>query len=137
MLAFGRHVRRVREFLGLSQAQLARSARVSQVAVSRFEAGRGLNAAFVVALRINMALARALLALDPAILTDDVRRFLKHMEFLALPDDGDGAPAPRGRDGLTADPAVERMVRIYREVPQGRRAGFVKAVETLAAALRD
>ena len=42
MRAFGRQERRIREFLGLSQEQIARLAGVSQGAVSRLEAGRGL-----------------------------------------------------------------------------------------------
>lgn len=141
MSEFGRHVRRVREFLGLSQIELARRAGVSQVAVSRFEGGRGLNTAFVITLRINMALARALREVDPAGLTEDVKRFLAHMEFLALPADADGPPRPGGADfasiPITTDPELERLARIYREVPPARRARFVRALEVLAAALRD
>ena len=83
MRDFGGHVRRVREFLGLSQQQLAHEARVSQGAVSHFESGRGLSTPFLGILKINIALARALKTVDQALISDDVRRFLRQMEFLA------------------------------------------------------
>lgn len=141
MSGFGRHVRRVREFLGLSQVELARRAGVSQVAISRFESGRGLNTAFVIALRISLALARALKAVDRRVLTDDVRRFVEHMDFLALPDDPEAPPLPGGvpvdRLTVTADPEVERLARLYRELPPGRRSGFLRTIDVLAGALRE
>src|SRR5262245_49212375 len=56
MRAFGRQERRVREFLGLSQDQLARLAGVSQGAVSRLEAGRGLATPLLVVMKINLVL---------------------------------------------------------------------------------
>jgi len=48
-----RQLRRVREFLGLSQDQVARLAGVSQGAVSRLEAGRGLATPMVVVLKVH------------------------------------------------------------------------------------
>ncbi len=45
---FAAHARRVREFLGLSQVQLARLAGISQGGVSRFESGRGLSTPLLV-----------------------------------------------------------------------------------------
>src|SRR5262249_11891184 len=66
--ALGRQERRVREFLGLSQQELARAAGVSQGAVSRLEAGRGLATPMLVILKINLALRRAIRTLDPGIL---------------------------------------------------------------------
>ena len=48
MRSLGLQVRRVREFVGLSQEQVARTAGVSQGAVSRLEAGRGLGTPLLV-----------------------------------------------------------------------------------------
>src|SRR5438445_10153434 len=96
MRGLGRQERRVREFLGLSQEQLARLAGVSQGAVSRLEAGRGLATPMLVVLKINLALRRALRDVDPSLLNDDLRRVLQIEErisprigdvgFEALPD---------------------------------------------------
>ena len=49
----GKQARRVREFLGLSQEQVARAAGVSQGAVSRFEGGRGLATPLLVVMKVN------------------------------------------------------------------------------------
>ena len=56
MRDLGREVRRQREFLGLSQERLARAAGVSQGAVSRLEAGRGLATPLLVAVKIRLVL---------------------------------------------------------------------------------
>src|SRR5215470_3326809 len=60
MRGLGRHTRRLREFLGLSQEQLARIAGVSQGAISRLEAGRGLATPLLVVMKINIAVIHAL-----------------------------------------------------------------------------
>jgi transcriptional regulator with XRE-family HTH domain len=141
MKGLGRHTRRVREFLGVSQGELARRAGVSQGAVSRLEAGRGLNTPFLVLVKINVALGAALRLLDRASLADDVLRFLTFMEFLSAPSDrGGGSPAPvRGVpvEGLQLmqDGPIERLVRLYRGIPERQRAGFVSVVEAAAKAL--
>src|SRR5258706_15139039 len=93
---FGAHGRRVREFLGLSQEQVARAAGGSQGAGSRFEGGRGLSTPFVGIMKINLALAHALKQLEPDLLTDEVRRFVKHLEALKLPDDSSTPAGPVG-----------------------------------------
>src|SRR5262249_59245501 len=69
----GRHTRRMREFLGLSQEQLARGAGVSQGAVSRLESGRGLATPLLVLLKINLALKREMEKMDPELLSDEAR----------------------------------------------------------------
>lgn len=132
---FGQHVRRVREFVGLSQADLARRAGVSQGAVSRFEAGRGLKTPYVVIVRINLALAAILRALDPATLTDDIRRFIKHVELMGPPHEPGGPPSSGVDLGeLTAERELELLVRLYRSLPEERRRAFVAAMRTLASA---
>src|SRR5262249_50522076 len=78
-------MRRTREFLGLTQQKLARRARVSQGAVSRFERGRALSTPFLAIVRINVTLAQALGALDASTLSEDARRYRQYMDFLATP----------------------------------------------------
>jgi DNA-binding XRE family transcriptional regulator len=136
MRQVGRHNRRVREFLGFSQDQLAARAGVSQGAVSRFESGRGINTPFLAILRIHLAIAHALRALDPAILDDQVKKFLNHMEFFCVPGPPGCPPAPAGVPvpdiQLTADPDVEHLVRQYRAMPEANRRAFIAALTSLA-----
>src|SRR5438067_8739639 len=73
MRDLGRRIRRVREFLGLSQDQVARMAGVSQGAVSRLEAGRGLATPMLVVLKVHVVLARALAQLDAGLIDDRLR----------------------------------------------------------------
>jgi transcriptional regulator with XRE-family HTH domain len=138
MREFGHHVRRVRAFLGLSQEELARRAGVSQGAISRFESGRGLHTPFLVILKINLALAAALRATDPAMMSDDVRRFLQHMDFLVPRGPGEpptpgGVPFPELR--VTRSLQDEWLVRLYLGVPEPRRPAFLAIVEAAAKAL--
>jgi transcriptional regulator with XRE-family HTH domain len=130
MRQVGRHNRRVREFLGLSQDELAQRAGVSQGAVSRFESGRGINTPFLAILRIHLAIAHALRELDPGILDDQVKKFLKHMEFFWTPGPVCGfPPAPAGvpvpNIQVTSDPDVERLVRQYRAMSENNRRAFI------------
>src|SRR5262252_7462961 len=62
----GQRIRKAREFLGLSQDQLARLADVSQGAVSRVEAGRGMATPLLTFTKINQVFAKALSEIDPA-----------------------------------------------------------------------
>jgi transcriptional regulator with XRE-family HTH domain len=141
MRDFGSHIRRVREFFGLSQEQLARSAGVSQGAVSRFESGRGLSTPLLVVLRINMALARAFTGHGSVPPSDDVTRFLRHMEFLELPPEPGAPPAPGGvpfqKIHLTPDLDLERLIRLYNDFPAARRKALMRVVDAAAQALRD
>ena len=143
MKGLGHHTRRVREFLGLSQEELARRAGVSQGSVSRLEAGRGLNTPFLVIVRINVALAAALRTLDPESLAEDVRRFLAFMEYLSPPTQlAAGWPAllPEAAAAieqlrLTRDEGLERLIRLYRMVPDRQREGFLSVTDAVAGAL--
>ena len=72
MQNLGRHVGRTREFLGLTQQELGRRAGVSQGAVSRFEGGRAFSTPFLAIVRLNVALAPALRALDASTKNIDV-----------------------------------------------------------------
>ena len=134
MKDIGERARRMREFLGLSQEQLARRAGVSQGAVSRFEIGRGLNTPLLVSLKINATLAAALSTVDANLLTDDARRFVESMSSLSLPGEAggppDGKPFP-----LLGDPEFEEVIRHCGRLPEARRRPFVAAMKALARAL--
>jgi transcriptional regulator with XRE-family HTH domain len=131
MRDFGRQERRVREFLGLSQEQLARLAGVSQGAVSRLEAGRGLATPMLVILKINLAVARALRALDPALLNEDLRRALDFEHLLSQPI-AEVGPSPTS---ITSDPELEELVHLYRGLSDRQRQTFLSVVRATASAL--
>ena len=138
---FGAHVRRVREFLGLSQEQVARAAGVSQGAVSRFEGGRGLSTPFVGIMKINLALAHALKELEPDLLTDEVRRCMKHLEVLKLPDDAATPVGPVGPNfkkiQLSPNPELLQVIELYYELPESKRQAFIAVMTATISALRN
>ena len=138
---FGAHVRRVREFLGLSQEQVARAAGVSQGAVSRFEGGRGLSTPFVGIMKINLALAHALKELEPDLLTDEVRRFMKHLDVLKLPDDAATPVGPVGPNfkkiQLSPNPELLQVIELYYELPESKRQAFIAVMTATISALRN
>src|SRR5215510_7753914 len=74
MQAYGQQARRTRDFLRLSQEQVARLAGVSQGAVSRLEAAQGLATPFLVVFKVQQVLAQHLRRLDPALLNAELRR---------------------------------------------------------------
>ena len=132
MRAFGRQERRIREFLGLSQEQIARLAGVSQGAVSRLEAGRGLATPLVVVLKINLAVSRALGQLDPVLLNDELRRAMNFQQSISPPLSDAGKAVP-----VTSDPNIETLVRLYRGLPERQRQTFVSVMQATATALAN
>jgi transcriptional regulator with XRE-family HTH domain len=137
MQDLGRQLRRTREFLGLTQDELARRAGVSQGAVSRFEGGRGFSTPFVAVVRLNVALAQALQGLDASILSDETRDYLHHIAFLATPSEAGGPSGTRVSERpLTADPAGEELLHLYRQVPPAAREQLLTVVRVAATALR-
>jgi transcriptional regulator with XRE-family HTH domain len=138
MQHLGHQVRRTREFLGLSQQQLAQRAGVSQGAVSRFEGGRALSTPFLAIVRLNVALARALAALDASTLSDEVRRYLHYMEFLATPPEAsETSGTPVSARALTSDSESEAWMRLYWEVPPQRRTSLLAMARAAAKALHE
>lgn len=130
MESHGQQVRRLREFLGLSQEQLARLAGVSQGAVSRLEAGRGLATPMLVVMKITLAVVRGLRALDPSVLNDELRRLMDVEKAISPPIGEMGVRL----DALTKDPDVEELIRIYHELPERQRATFLNVMRAMAAA---
>jgi transcriptional regulator with XRE-family HTH domain len=131
MHALGRQGRRAREFLGLSQEQLADLAGVSQGAVSRLEAGRGLATPMRVVLKIHLALTRALRRVDPSLLDEQLKKVLEIEHRLSPPIGDIGIEALP----LTRDPDLEELVRVYRALPERQRRTFLTVVRATATAL--
>jgi transcriptional regulator with XRE-family HTH domain len=122
----GKQARRVREFVGLSQEQVARTAGVSQGAVSRFEGGRGLATPLLVVMKVNAALRSAVSIVDRDLLSDDARGLL--LMDANLPDDDGGSP-------ITKDPELEELVRLYHDLPERQRQRLLAVVRATATAL--
>lgn len=130
MQAHGQQVRRLREFLGLSQEQLANLAGVSQGAVSRLEAGRGLATPMLVVLKITLAVVRGLRALDPSVLNDELRRLMDVETTISPPIGEVGVRF----DALTKDPDIEELIRLYRNLPERQRPTFLNVMRAMATA---
>ena len=115
MQDLGRRQRRIREFVGLSQDQLA------------LETGKGLATPLLIVLKINAALARELRKVDPALLSTELQEALEVQ----------GALAPSGGVlgftdlPLTPDDAIEELVRLYRRAPERQRAGVLSVVRAM------
>src|SRR5215475_9379466 len=124
----GKQARRVREFVGLSQEQVARTAGVSQGAVSRFEGGRGLATPLLVVMKVNAALRSGVSAMDRDILSEEARSLLLPNE--QVPGSSDAAPRP-----ITKDPDLEELVRLYRDLPERQRQRLLTVVRATVAAL--
>jgi len=122
----GKQARRVREFVGLSQEQVARTAGVSQGAVSRFEGGRGLATPLLVVMKVNAALRSAVSIMDRDLLSEDARGLL--LMDANVPDDG-GVPP------IAKDPVFEELVRLYHDLPERQRQRWLAVVRATAAAL--
>jgi transcriptional regulator with XRE-family HTH domain len=133
MTSFGVQVRRLREFLGLSQEQLARAAGASQGAVSRLEAGKGLHTPALILLRVQLALISGLRQVDRELLSDDARNLLDGGALRAPKIDMLGAAeAPVARE-----PQFERLLTIYRRVSPARRDAFLRVAEAMLSSLPE
>ncbi len=130
MRDLGREVRRLREFVGLSQERLARAAGVSQGAVSRLEAGRGLATPLLVAVRIRVALTEALRAVDPALLSDELRHMVDDEHVIAFAVNG-----IRSDIAITRDRGLDEVIRLYYRLPERRRDAAVALVRAAMEAL--
>jgi transcriptional regulator with XRE-family HTH domain len=129
----GAQVRRVRDFLGLSQEQVARLAGVSQGAVSRFEAGRGLATPLLVVVRIHLVLMQRLQEIDPALLNEDLRRLIASSDALISPPlNGIGHQVMPIAD----DAGLDELIQLYRELPERKRDALRSIVHAAAVALR-
>jgi transcriptional regulator with XRE-family HTH domain len=128
MRDLGRQIRRGREFLGLSQEQLARLAGVSQGAVSRLETARGLATPTLVVLRVSRVLAGELGKVQPGVIDADLRS----MRSVLRPSDEVIARAQT----VNADPHLEELMEIYRQMAPARRPAMLAILRAAVAALK-
>ena len=131
MRGLGRQARRVREFLGLSQEQIARLAGVSQGAISRLEGGRGLATPLLVVVKLNLAMRRALSSYDPDMLSPEAKKILQ--ADLHLPGEGNGGRF--AEHAIAKDPGIEQLVQLYRSLPERQREKLLSVVRATVAAL--
>jgi transcriptional regulator with XRE-family HTH domain len=132
MVGLGQNRRRLRELLGLSQEQLAKIAGVSQGAISRLEAGRGLATPLLVVMKINVALKHALRGLDQTIFSDEFRRLNDIDERIEMSSEGSGF---KDVDFLK-DRDLEEMIRTYQDLPDGQRRTLLSVIRAVSSALR-
>src|SRR5689334_23930879 len=114
----------------MSQEQLARMAGVSQGAVSRLEAGRGLATPMLVVLKVNVVLARALTQLDAGLIDDQLRDSLDLGSLSRL-----GAVDKNGDVPITKDPELEEIVELYHALAGRQRRTLVAVVRATARSL--
>ena len=132
MRDLGSTVRRIREFVGLSQERLAKMAAVSQGAVSRLEAGRGLATPFLVVAKIHDVLDRALANVEPETVSGDLRLRFEPDRFWSS---GDGATEQGAEATASTDHELEDLVVRYRHLPPTKRATFLAIIRAALGAL--
>jgi transcriptional regulator with XRE-family HTH domain len=126
-----RQHRELREFLGLSQLELAEMAGVSQGAISRLEAGRGLATPLLVIVKIGLVFRHALERIDPAVLSPNLHRFLELEKRLSPPIGDTGFSLLP----LTWEPDLQTLVRLYHALPERQRRPFFSIASAVAGAL--
>jgi transcriptional regulator with XRE-family HTH domain len=133
----GRWTKRVREFLGYSQDKLAKLADVSQGAVSRVEAGRGIATPMVTFWKINQVFAKALGEIDPSMLSEEARSMLERARYLSTPVPTvphlteEREPSPL----MLIDPVLTRLISTYQTLPERERRGFLSVLDATANSL--
>lgn len=129
MRDLGAQVLRVREFLGLSQDQIARLAGVSQGAVSRLENGRGIATPLLVVTKVCGVLRQGLSHMDRSFLSADARRVVE--SGMRLPD----VRTPFVAIDPADDPGVEELLRLYHRLSERHRRRFLAVLRATATAL--
>jgi len=133
MRGMGRYTRRLREFAGLSQEELARRARVSQGAVSRLESGRAVQTPLIVVMKINTAMRQALAALPREAWTEETVDIMNDVATRRIPVQGTGFDELP----VTPDPQLTKMVKVFWSVPARHRKQLVALFESMCVMLRD
>jgi transcriptional regulator with XRE-family HTH domain len=130
MRALGRQNRAIREFLGLSQEEVARRAGVSQGAVSRLEAGRGMSTPLLVVMKVGRVLSKSMVALGPEILRHDVHRIAALPLPLAEEAGDDAVVSPD-----ETDPELAELLTLYGSVMPGQRHALVNLLRATSESL--
>jgi transcriptional regulator with XRE-family HTH domain len=131
MRALGRQNRAIREFLGLSQEEVARRAGVSQGAVSRLEAGRGMSTPLLVVMKVGRVLSKGIVALGPEVLRPDVHQ----RAALPLPlaeEIGEDAEIVSADE---TDPELAELLALYASVMPAQRHALVNLLRATSESL--
>jgi transcriptional regulator with XRE-family HTH domain len=131
MQGLGRRMRRAREAIGISQADLARAAGVSQGAISRLETGRGLATPLLVVLKTAIGIREAGRRIAPEAMPEEGAMLL---ESLTRHLGRDGR-FDQGGIGLDAE-AVE-LVAAFRSLPERERRTILASVKAAAGIVAD
>jgi transcriptional regulator with XRE-family HTH domain len=128
MEGLGRHTRRTREFLSLTQEQLATAAGTSQAAISRLEHGGALGTPYLVVVAVQRALTEALRHLSRG----------GWQQATAAPDPVHPSVLPEAesataKPGLDTDEEWLRYVAAYRGAAPAQRSHLVVVVEAVAS----
>jgi transcriptional regulator with XRE-family HTH domain len=124
----GYRLRHLRGALGLSQEEIARSAGVSQGAISRLERGLGVATPFMAVLRVVDAMASRLRGMDPTLLSESSNRWLKLQRELATMR-GVSFDIP---NQVFRDDELEHVVRGFSGLVQNERAVVTAVLKALA-----
>ncbi|HEV7734182.1 MAG TPA: hypothetical protein VGR62_18565 [Candidatus Binatia bacterium] len=138
MRTFGSILAFLRGFFGLTTAEVAAEAGVTEGTVIRLEEGLLLELSFIDVIRINRAMAQRLRQVDKALLTPEISGFLEHLDYLAMPDEH-GPPSPGGvsiqRFRIFADPMVKDLLDVFLGLPRERRGVLLEMLRTVAGEL--
>ncbi len=127
MESLGQHIRRTRDFLGLTQGQLATLAGTSQAAISRLENGGALGTPYLVVLAVQRALSDALRHFGRDGWQQNAARYLAHPSVLSE------AESEAAQPGHDTDEEWLRYVSAYRGAPPTVRSHLVVVVEAVAS----
>jgi transcriptional regulator with XRE-family HTH domain len=125
MQGLGSAIRRARELAGISQAELAQVAGVSQGAVSRLESARGLSTPLVGVLRVLAALRAPFGTIPRSELPQDLGLLL------------DLTAAGSKGSGTDLDTGLVALMEWYRAMKPPQRALFLRVASATANAILD
>jgi transcriptional regulator with XRE-family HTH domain len=125
MQGLGSAIRRARELAGISQAELAHLAGVSQGAVSRLESARGLSTPLVGVLRVLAALRAPLGTMPRSELPQDLGALI---DLTASGSQGSGSDLDTG---------LVALMEWYRAMKPSQRALFLRVASAAAGAILD
>jgi len=103
---------------------------VSQGAVSRLEAGRGMSTPLLVVMKVGRVLCQAMAGLGPGVLREDVRRVTMLPPPLAE-EAGDAA----GCEPTEPEPELAELLAIYSSVAPGQRHALVNLLRATSDSL--
>lgn len=130
MRGLGASTRRLRTLLGLTQEQLGRLAGVSQGAVSRLEAGRGVSTPLIVVVRVQQAFQQCLAEIDPRQLPAETQTVLAGERV------GELGPLDDFRDlPMLHEPRLAEYMELWHRVHPGRQRTFLDVVRAAADAM--